>query len=390
VFPTFSSGRRIIWDAIDIAGNRVIDYYLPEDVIESRNDQMMRLRLKGGSQIQIIGSDDVDRSLVGTNAAGMVFSEYAIQKKEAFQYSIPILQASGGFALFVSTPRGKVNHLYDLYQTSLDYPDEWFSEILSVTDTKHISIKDIEQEIEEGNISRELANQEYFCSFQLSIDSSYYNTYLEAMTVEGRYSRVDWDPSLPVFTSWDIGWNDPTVILFAQFIGNKIMIIDAYSNNKKDYGHYAKIVLEKPYTYGKHFGPLDVAVHEHSSGISRWRMMNELGISFVRYGREEKVPGLLDGIEQVRRILPRTWIDSTRCKDLMKALENYQEEKSEKEETIFKGKPEKSRYCHYADAMRYLACSVPKAVSKDSTPEQLNERYLKAVGGEMGQYNNWF
>ena len=28
-FPTFSSGRRIIWDAIDISGNKVISYYVP-------------------------------------------------------------------------------------------------------------------------------------------------------------------------------------------------------------------------------------------------------------------------------------------------------------------------------------------------------------------------
>ena len=67
VFPTFSMGRRILWDAIDIDGRRIIDHYLPEEIISGRNEQQMRIRMINGSQIQILGSDDVDKSLVGTN-----------------------------------------------------------------------------------------------------------------------------------------------------------------------------------------------------------------------------------------------------------------------------------------------------------------------------------
>src|SRR5215469_8624935 len=57
VFPTFSMGRRILWDAIDISGQKVLQYYVPEDIVQSRNEMQMRIRLVNGSQIQILGSD---------------------------------------------------------------------------------------------------------------------------------------------------------------------------------------------------------------------------------------------------------------------------------------------------------------------------------------------
>ena len=114
VYPNFSSGRRILWDAIDIQGRKILNHYIPDEVVASRNEQQMRIKLINGSQIQILGSDDVDRSLVGTNAVGIIYSEYALQDPRAWSLAIPILRASDGWALFISTPRGK-NHFFDLY-----------------------------------------------------------------------------------------------------------------------------------------------------------------------------------------------------------------------------------------------------------------------------------
>jgi len=102
VFPSFASGRRILWDAITSEGQRVLDY-CPEDVA-SRNEQQMRLRFINGSVIQIVGSNDFNHSLVGTNPQFIVFSEYSLQDPRAYQFARPILTANGGVALFLSTP----------------------------------------------------------------------------------------------------------------------------------------------------------------------------------------------------------------------------------------------------------------------------------------------
>jgi phage terminase large subunit len=327
-------GRRILWDAIDIDGQRIINHYLPEDIVESRNEQQMRIRLINGSQIQILGSDDVDKSLVGTNAVGIVFSEYALQDPHAWQLSIPILKASAGWALFVSTVRGR-NHFYDLYEVVKDR-DDWFCELLTIEDTKHITVAEIEKEIESGQISRDLAMQEFWNDFNLGVEGSFYGKYIDDLRKKNQITQVMWEPYLPVHTAWDLGYNDSTTIVFFQVSGPSIRIIDYYENNKQGLEHYAKVVKDKQYTYGKHIAPHDIAVHDLSTGVSRWKMMHDLGITFVRV--EGKLPSIDDGIEAVRRILPRCWFDDKSCGKLIKYLENYRQEYDNKRK-VYKSTP---------------------------------------------------
>lgn len=101
IFPTFASGRRILWDAINNDGFRILDY-LPMDLIESRNEQQMRIRLINGSVFQIIGSDSYNNTLVGTNPAGVVFSEFAISDPMAYSFIRPILSANEGWCMICS------------------------------------------------------------------------------------------------------------------------------------------------------------------------------------------------------------------------------------------------------------------------------------------------
>src|ERR1700677_2949071 len=58
VFPTYNSGRKILWDAITNDGKRIIDYCPME--LADRNEQQMRLRFHNGSVIQDSGSNEYD------------------------------------------------------------------------------------------------------------------------------------------------------------------------------------------------------------------------------------------------------------------------------------------------------------------------------------------
>ena len=368
-------GRRILWDAIDNSGKRILNYYIPEELIESRNEQGMRIRLTNGSQIQILGSDNFDQTLVGTNALGMVFSEYALSDPRAYSFSIPILKASNGWVLMASTPRGK-NHMWELYNVAQESPD-WFCEKLSLDDTKHVSIDEIEKDIAEGQMSRDLAMQEWWTSFDLGIEGSFYGRQIDLLRQKGQIAHVPWEPYFPVHTAWDLGFSDPTCVISFQCIGQVIRIIDCYENTKKGLEHYAKIVKEKEYSYGKHLAPFDVAVHDLGTGISRWKMMHDLGITFVRY--QDKQPNIDDGIEAVRRILPKVWFDERACAPLIKSLENYHQEYDVKKR-VYKSNPLHDWSSHWSDAFRYLCLGLPK-VTNVSSPEALEKRYNEAVYG---------
>lgn len=386
VFPTFSMGRRILWDAIDISGNRIIKYYIPDELIESKNEQQMKIRLINGSQIQILGSDDVDKSLVGTNAIGIVYSEYALQDPNAWSLAIPILKASNGWALFVSTVRGR-NHFYDLYE-SVKNNEHWFCQKLTIEDTQHISLEEIEREIESGQISRDLAMQEFWNDFNLGVEGSFYGKYIDDLNKRNQIVQVPWEPYLSVHTAWDLGYNDNTSIIFFQIQGPSIRIIDHYSNNKQGLEHYARVVKDKPYTYGRHIAPHDIAVHDLSTGVSRWKMMHDLGITFLK--NEGKLPSVDDGIEAVRRILPRCWFDKERCQNLIKSLENYRQEYDNKRK-VYKANPLHDWSSHDADSFRYLALAIGK-LGQNSSPEDLDKRYKQAMYGNQvntGFFSDW-
>src|SRR3546814_20468047 len=101
----------------------------------------------------------------------MIFSEYSLQDPRAYSFSRPILTANDGFALFLSTPRGK-NHLWTLYQIAKESPD-WFVSKLTIEDTNHISLWEIEKERSSDEMSDDLIQQEYYNSFDMGVEGSY-------------------------------------------------------------------------------------------------------------------------------------------------------------------------------------------------------------------------
>lgn len=371
--PTFRQARLVIWDSITNSGERFLDY-IPKELIEKINSQEMKITLVNGSIIQLIGSDTYDTSLVGTNPRMIVFSEYALADSRAYTLAArPILNANEGTAIIVSTPRGK-NSLWELYNIAQN-SKEWFCQKLTLDDTQHVSKTDIEREIASGEISRDLVEQEYYCSFTVGHEGSYYAKYIDKMRLNGQIGIVPWEASFKVHTAWDLGVRDSTSIIFFQTIGQTVRIIDCYEKNKEGLEHYVKVLESKPYSYGKHIFPHDIRVMELGSGITRIEKLRQLGIK-VTIAEDHEV---MDGIESVRSAFSKTWIDEKLGAPLIKALENYRQEYDSKR-NIYKMTPLHDQYSHFADAMRYLAVSLPKTRDGMSA-EDLDKLYRETVYG---------
>jgi phage terminase large subunit len=380
IFPTYSQGKKILFDAVDSNGFRVLDY-IPNELVESKNAQEMKIRFKNGSLFQVIGSDNYD-SLVGTNPYGIVFSEWALQNPFVYSILRPILAYNGGWCLFITTPRGK-NHVFEMYQIALLSPD-WFVYRLTIEDTNHISLAEIEKDRQDGTMSDDLIMQEYYCSFDMGVEGAYYAKYLDKMRINNQIGLTPWEPAFKVHTAWDLGVRDNTSIIFYQTIGQSIRIIDCYEKSKEGLEHYAKILQQKPYTYGKHMAPHDIAVREFGSGMTRLEKAKQLGISFT------VTPNLSieDGIEAVRSTLSKVWIDEVKCAPLIKSLENYRQEFDNKKK-IYMPRPLHNWASHFADSMRYLCVSLSK--TKDGlSAEDLDKRYNEAMYGNQHNFPRMF
>ncbi len=225
-------------------------------------------------------------------------------------------------------------------------------------------------------MSEDFIQQEFYCSFTLGVEGSYYAKYLEEAKDEERIGNIPWNKQTKVFTSWDLGYGDSCAVVFYQLSGNEIHVIDYYENHGEGLAHYAGVLKDKPYIYGDHFAPHDIESHSFSSGLSAKEVGRDLGLSFITLPTLKV--RLEDGIEALRGIFPRLWIDATKCKHLIKCLENYRKEFDARLE-VYKERPRHDKFSHGADAMRYLAIAVKMHVDagKSGVSDDQSEKWFK-------------
>ena len=371
LFPTYSQGRKILWDGMDGGGFPFVSHF-PDAIVAGRDKQLMQLRLTNGSIVQVIGTDNID-SIVGTNPVGCVFSEYALQDPIAWDLLRPILRENGGWAVFDYTPRGH-NHGFDLYEMARTNPD-WYVSLLNIEDTGVLTLADIEAERREG-MDEELIQQEYYCSFEGSRQGAYYGQQLRQAQAEGRICSVPYAPQVGVETWWDLGVADGTAIWFTQSVGREVRVIDYYEASGEGLPHYAQVLNARGYTYTAHHAPHDIEVRELGTGKSRLETALAMGIRF----ETGPMLGVADGIEAVRGFLAGCWIDQAKCERGLKALWSYHKDYDEARK-VYRSQPCHDWSSHAADSFRYLSVGHKHAQPKRTVPRE--ERYYET--GEPGQ-----
>lgn len=349
VFPTYSQGKKALWLNIDKDGFRTLDHCPPE-IRKSLNHSEMRIELINGSTIQIVGAQNVD-SIVGSNPAGIVFSEYSLIDPNVLGYLLPIVEENGGFIWFNFTPRGE-NHAKELYNQYLQDPD-WYVSKLTAKDCGVFSQKQLDKirkDYYKLYGSYELFDQEFNTSFAAPIQGAYYSVQISLADKEGRIASVPYDGRVAVNTAWDLGVNDTTAIWFWQTVGKEVHIIDHYESSGQELGHYVNILNSKPYTYQKHFLPHDANARELQSGISRRKALEDLGLNVEVLPSTE----VMAGIDKVRGLLPRCWFDAEKCERGLSCLRQYHKSFDERNK-IYRDRPEHDWSSNSADAFRYLA-----------------------------------
>ncbi len=372
--PEFAQARKAIWTAVNPhSGKRRIDEAFPDEIRENTNEQEMFIRFKNGSTWQVIGSDNYDR-LVGVSVAGIVFSEWALANPSAWGYLAPVVAENNGFALFITTPRGK-NHAYSMLNMARK-SDDWFAEVSTVADTQAIPRDVIEQQRLEyhalygADAGDALIEQEFYCSFEAAILGAYWGKEMARAAREGRIGVVDPDPIYPLHTSWDLGANktsDSMVVWFWQALPGKIVrVVGCYASHGYGIVHYSDIIKEFSTRVkcerGDDWVPHDARQIEMGSwelnpvspdygkAKQRLEVMIECGLK-PRKVADHRVA---DGISAARQLFPRCWFDDDGCGQGLEGLRQYQTEWDDETKT-FGENPKKDWSAHYADGFRYLA-----------------------------------
>jgi hypothetical protein len=212
--------------------------------------------------------------------------------------------------------------------------------------------------------------------FPRTVEGAYYGELMKKARDEGRVGIVPYDTNHPVSTAWDIGVRDSTAIWFFQQIGEQFNFIDYYEATGEGLPHYVKVLQERPYIYREHIAPHDMKVRDWGSGIARRSVAQELGIHFrvleqvvVRLGSE-----LAEGIDAVRRILPRCQFDENKCGDGIACIDAYRRKRNRSTGELT-DIPQHDWASHGADAFRYFALGA-RQIAHVNRP-QPNTRWIR-------------
>lgn len=373
IAPTYKQAKRIVW--------KMAKFYAKGIDGVKFNEAELLITYANGSEIMILGSDNPD-SLRGIALWGCFLDEYPLQSPIIFTEIITkCLADHGGFCIFGGTPNGK-GHFFKVYQTAKANPDTWClvyrtidesleEESGETIDMLRRSLADDRELVKNGIMTPEAFEQEWYNSFEAAVRGAVYLREMSKAQEETRIRTVPWVPGELVYTVWDLGVSksDAMAIGFYQKVAGETRMIDYYENTGLGLVHYAKVVKEKPYVYGRHFAPHDIRQKELVSGKTRQEGALKLGLNF------EIVPSLSieDGIDVARQFWHGLFVDAKKCELWLDLVGQYRYEFDEKTGQ-FTPRPIHNFTSHAADVHRYAAIVEDMMMPEDYAPVPDNSR----------------
>lgn len=368
IFPSLNQGRRDVWDNIlqetlngverSFRMMEMFPHFLTpgqNKFVKHVDDKEMQIELINGSIYQIVGADDqpaIDR-LRGPNPIGLLFSEYAhgTMMDNAFKTLSPVLAENRGWALFAYTPNGH-NHGETLYNIARANPDVWYCQKLTVDDT----FRDAEGEngsrvvplevIEAERLihREEWIQQEFYCSFTGFEHGTIYGDLMLKADEDGRITNeLPYVVNHPVGVTIDLGFSSDAISMwFYQPIAGAIRWIDYEESTQKDTAWIVKVLLAKPYIYGRLILPWDGQSAMEFLTLSGFRNVTKVA---------KRTASVQTEIEKVRRQFSRNIFHRTKCARGIDCLRNYSRKFDDQTKT-FSPKPMHNQWSHGADSFR--------------------------------------
>lgn len=224
-------------------------------------------------------------------------------------------------------------------------------------------------EIKEADLGRNMATQYPSTAseaWNAQVPGAIYGDIIGRLRAGGQIKRFEHEHSKPLFTFWDIGNSDHTVIWLAQVLPREILWIDYYRNKRETPAHYADVTRRWEREYGHliatHFLPHDGKMLERGSGTNYIGWLAEAGVRNVAVVPRAK--DRWDGINHLRELLKKSvfharvdaaiQVDGVDEFSGLAALEAYRT-KEVAAGGVLKEEPVHDETSHTADAARTLS-----------------------------------
>ncbi len=318
ILPQRNQAKEVAW--------RYLKRFAAPLLIEDPRESELSVKLIGGSTLRLYGADNPD-ALRGGYFDDAVLDEFGDMIPDVwFEVVRPMLADRKGTATFIGTIKGN-NAFWQLFEKARNDP-AWYTMLLKASDSGILPASELDEM--RAAMGEDRYRQEMECDPNVAIKGAFYADEMRVMEAEGRIRPIDIDREIPVRTGWDIGKTDSTAITFWQCVGRERRLVDYYETSGKMLTHYADVLYDKKHEHGwkyaEHYWPHDMGFDMLDSDKSRVEMMREKGIT----GEIVPAHDVLEGINVVRKMLARTWIDPNRCRRVLDALRQYRRQWDDK------------------------------------------------------------
>lgn len=154
--PTYRMAKTIAWKRLK---NKLSDLRW----IKKLNETELSITLKNNSTISLKGTENYD-SIRGVSLSAAVFDEFAFMDPDVWDVVRPALADQQGSALFITTPVGKNNWAFDLYNMQDEFPEDWRSYTYTTLQGGFVSESEVLAAREQ--MSEKQFKQEFEASFE--------------------------------------------------------------------------------------------------------------------------------------------------------------------------------------------------------------------------------
>ena len=197
-----------------------------------------------------------------------------------------------------------------------------------------------------------------------TVDGAIFAREMQMAELEGRITKVGYDPMKPVHAVFDLGWSDATAIWFVQFIGMETRLIRYHEDNQKTISDYLAKMQTYGYVYDTLWLPHDA---ENKTLAAAGRSIDQI----VRgAGYKTKIiprTPIVDSINAARTLFRNCWFDRENCYDGLQCLRHYRYE-VDPDTKMFSKNPLHDQFSHGADAFRMLGLVVNEPRKRVSKP----------------------
>lgn len=231
----------------------------------------------------------------------------------------------------------------DCIQIKINWSDNpWFPETLRL-EKNALKLRD-----------EEAYNQVWEGLCRVTVDGAIFAKEMAQAELDGRITKVQYDPAKPVHAVFDLGWSDSTAIWFLQYVGMETRLIRYIEDSQKTISFYLATMQTFGYVYDTLWLPHDA---ENKTLAAAGKSIEEI-VRTAGFKTQilPRVP-IVDSINAARTIFPNCYFDREHAAIGLDCLRHYRYE-VDPDTGQFSKSPLHDHYSHGADAFRYIGLMV--------------------------------